>query len=58
MKNEAKETPKTIYIFFREDVFYPIELENDKEAIEGAELNKGTLRVEDLNGRIVWQLNK
>lgn len=43
-----------IYVFFREDAFYPIEMKNDAEAIANAEINKGTIKVEDINGRVVW----
>lgn len=46
------------YIFFRsEDFFYFIQLRDDISAIENATLNKGTIRVENLCGDIIWQLN-
>jgi len=45
------------YLFFREDGFYPIELKDDEDAIKNAIHNKGTLRVEDLKGNIIWQLS-
>lgn len=53
-----------IYIFFREDGFYPIEmpremLEKHGEAkciADNAILNKGTLKVEDIHGKVIWQL--
>lgn len=45
-------------IFFREDMFYPITLSGLKpvriEAAEHAELNPGTLRIERLNGEVIW----
>lgn len=44
----------SIYIFFREIGFYPLELRNDEEAIANAKCNPGTLKVESLSGRIVW----
>lgn len=44
-----------IYIFFRKEGFYPIELKNDKDAIANALNNEGTLKVEDLNGNIIWE---
>ena len=44
-----------IYTFFREDMFYPIALKDDKDAILNAKHNKGTLKVEDSKGNIVWQ---
>jgi hypothetical protein len=43
------------YIFFRDDMFYPVELKDDEDAIANAKLNSGTLKVEDLNGRVVWK---
>lgn len=45
-----------IYIFFRADGFYPIELRDDEDARKNAEWNSGTLRVEDAKGRVVWRL--
>jgi len=45
----------SIYIFFREDMFYPLSLVNDEDAIVNAECNPGTLKVEDTNGRVVWK---
>lgn len=45
-----------IYIFFRDVGFYPLFLENDEVAIQNAECNPGTFKVEDLNGRKVWQM--
>lgn len=42
------------YVFFRKEGFYPIELLNDEDAKRNAELNPGTLRVEDINGRVIW----
>lgn len=44
----------TLYVFFREGMFYPIELADDDDARVNAECNPGTLRVEDAFGRVVW----
>jgi hypothetical protein len=45
-----------LYIFFREDCFYPIVLRDDDEARRGAEINAGTIRVENADGtRIIWE---
>lgn len=44
-----------IYNFIRAEGFYPLELKNDKEAIANAECNEGTLKVENSNGKTVWQ---
>lgn len=46
---------KQLYVFFREGHFYPIELLDDEDAKHNAELNPGTLRVEDHKGRVVWR---
>jgi len=42
------------YIFFREEGFYLVELKDDADAIANAKINKGTIRVEDINGKQVW----
>lgn len=45
-------------IFFREGMFYPIQLCGAKptaeEAAGHAALNPGTLRIEDLRGNVIW----
>lgn len=54
----------TPYVFFREGYFYVIDMPNDMLVKHGEEkcirdnavLNKGTLKVEDIRGRTVWQL--
>jgi len=43
-----------MYIFFRLGGWYPIELRDDDDAKANAEWNPGTLRVEDIKGRVVW----
>lgn len=49
-----------ILIFFREDMFYPIEampgIPLCQQAEDNAVLNPGTTRVEDVDGNILWQL--
>jgi hypothetical protein len=48
-----------IYIFFRaDDGWYPITLADDADAIRNAEYNPGTVKVENLNGDIIWQAPK
>ena len=42
------------YIFFRAEGFYPVNLPGDNAVPENVRLNPGTLRVEDLAGRVVW----
>lgn len=52
-----------IAIFFREDGFYPVEFMDPakcgksmpEQAGEHAELNPGTLRIEDVEGNVLWQ---
>jgi hypothetical protein len=44
------------YVFFREGCFYLIELKDDRDAIKNAIYNKGTLKVENLNGDIIWEI--
>jgi hypothetical protein len=51
----AKTQGGTVYVFFREGMFYPITLRNDEDARRNAECNPGTLRVEDIDGNIVWR---
>lgn len=47
-----------IYLFFRKEGWYTIELKDDEDAIHNALCNPGTLRVEDLDGRVVWKEEK
>lgn len=44
-----------LYIFFRDGTFYPLELRDDAEARSNADYNPGTVRVEDIKGRVVWE---
>ncbi|GLK78081.1 hypothetical protein GCM10008171_33350 [Methylopila jiangsuensis] len=46
---------KRVYIFFRANGWYPLELGSDAEAVANAECNPGTLRVEDAHGRLIWR---
>ena len=53
-------------VFFRQDFFYPMDIppmpgdhpdKTIKEiARDNADCNPGTIRVEDINGRILWQM--
>lgn len=47
-----------VVIFVRADCFYPVQLMGEKptviEAAEHAELNPGTLRIEDMEGNVIW----
>lgn len=42
------------YIFYRKEGFYSIVLRDDDDARENAEYNKGTVKVEDTNGNVIW----
>lgn len=50
---------KSVYIFFRREGWYPIELRDDEEARRNAEHNPGTLKVERMDRRgksvVVWR---
>jgi hypothetical protein len=49
---------KRVYIFFRKEGFYPIELKDDADARANAERNPGTIRVIDgLTSIQVWPEN-
>lgn len=43
------------YVFVRADMFYLIDLDDDADARINAELNPGTVRVEDIFGNVVWE---
>lgn len=42
------------YVFFRDEIFYMIDLADDADAVANAECNPGTRRVEDMRGNQVW----
>lgn len=54
-KAVRKGTTMLTYIFFREGTFYPIAEESDELILEHIRLNPGTLKVEALDGRVVWK---
>lgn len=47
-----------VVIFVREEGFYPLQLSGLKptaqEAAEHAACNPGTLRIEDMSGKVIW----
>lgn len=45
-----------MYVFFREDMWYPIEMYDDADAIKNAEHNPGTIKVENSKEEVVWEL--
>jgi len=42
------------YVFYRDEMFYTLELIDDADAVANAECNPGTRRVEDTLGNQVW----
>lgn len=47
--------PMMTVLFFREGMFYPIDVPEDDDLAKHAELNPGTLRIEDIRGKVLWQ---
>jgi len=43
-----------VYIFFRKEGWYPVEYSDDESAKRGAEINHGTLKVEDTQGNVIF----
>lgn len=46
------------YVFVRSEGFYILDLIGNEDARENAELNPGTIRVEDIFGRVIWEAPK
>lgn len=44
-----------IVIFFREGMFYPLELPKGEDLAKHAERNPGTLHIEDIEGNVLWR---
>lgn len=51
-RNDKQKTE--VFLFFRKGMFYPVEIPRD-QVIANVELNPGTLKVEDIEGNIVWR---
>ena len=53
-----KQPSGIVALFFREGMFYPVQFMGEKppakEAADHAALNPGTLRIEDMNGNVLW----
>jgi hypothetical protein len=53
---QQRTTPPTKpVIFFRKEGFYPVMVYDDCDLGEHAELNPGTLRIEDMKGNVLWR---
>lgn len=52
--------PAELMIFFREGIFYPVQgvlgVPLIQQAADNAELNLGTLKVEDVDGVVLWRV--
>lgn len=46
---------KQVVIFFREEGWYPLELPRNADLSKHAECNPGTLRIENVNGKVLWR---
>ena len=46
---------KRTYIFFGKEGWYPVELGGDADVLPNVKCNPGTIRVEDIDGRVVWK---
>lgn len=44
-----------IVMFFRANGFYPLELPITDDLAAHAEQNPGTLRIEDIDGNVLWR---
>lgn len=44
-------------VFIREGMFYPLTLPVTDDLAKHAELNPGTLRIEDPEGNVLWSLH-
>jgi len=51
----TRQTGKMMVIFRRADGWYPLELPADDDLSRHAELNPGTLAIEDAFGNILWR---
>lgn len=46
--------PTRTVVFFREEGWYPLDLPEWDDLAEHARRNPGTLRIEDLDGNVLW----
>lgn len=52
----GSEVVMEVFMFFRAEGWYPVFLESADQAVENALANPGTLRVETVEGDVVWPL--
>lgn len=53
-KMKIKKKKTSTYIFHRGNTWYSIELYGDEDAIKNALYNKGTTKVTNLFGKVIW----
>jgi hypothetical protein len=51
----VREPKRRTVIFFRREGWYPVEVSEDEDLGKHVELNPGTLRIEDIEGRVLWR---
>lgn len=44
-----------VVVFIRAEGFYPITVRADESLARHAELNPGTLRIDDIDGNVLWR---
>lgn len=55
MEAEQRATGMQTVIFRRADGWYPIEVRLDEDLSKHAEINPGTLAIEDMAGNVLWR---
>ena len=53
---QSRQTGVQLVVFRRADTWYPLELPLDADLAKHAELNPGTLAIEDAFGNTLWRL--
>lgn len=43
-----------VFIFFRAEGWYPVELPSESHVLPNVQCNPGTIKVEDMDGNVVW----
>ena len=51
----SRQTGKQMVVFRRADCWYPLELPLDDDLSKHAEMNPGTLSIEDAFGKVLWR---
>jgi hypothetical protein len=48
-------TKMKTYVFFRDRHFYMVEEESDEKVLKHVPLNPGTVKIETVDGRVIYQ---